>query len=101
MIIVSQEKMMVYNFENIEAIGIGNPLENNEGKFPILIDTTSDNQYPIAEYKTKERAKEVLQEIIKTYQVLETIKSQPDLKIQKEILEKTNADIFVYKMPLE
>jgi hypothetical protein len=64
MIIVSQEKMMFYNFENIEAIGIGKPLENNDGKFPILIDTTSGNQYPIAEYGSEERAKEVLQAML-------------------------------------
>lgn len=64
MIIVSQDKTMIFNFNNIETIGIGNPLENINGKFIILAETTSDNQYPIGEYKTEERAKEVLNEII-------------------------------------
>lgn len=67
MIIVSQDKKMILNFKNIEAIGIGNPLEDKDGKFKILIETTSDNQYPIAEYETEERAKEVLQEIVEEY----------------------------------
>ena len=67
MIIVNQDKTMIFNYKNIETIGIGNPLENDDGKFAILIETISDNQYPIALYETEERAKEVLQEIINTY----------------------------------
>ena len=69
MIIISQDKTMILNCENIEAIGIGNPLENNNGKFKILCDTTSDNQYTIAGYEKEERAKEVLQEIISKYKI--------------------------------
>lgn len=69
MIIISQDKTMILNFEYIETIEIGNPLENNDGKFKILCDTTSDNQYTIAEYETEERAKEVLQEIISKYKI--------------------------------
>lgn len=65
MVIVSQDKTMILNYENIEAIGIGNPLENDEGKFTILVDTISDNQYKIAKYDTEERTKEVLQELLK------------------------------------
>lgn len=67
MVIMNQDKTMLLNFENIEAIGIGNPLENSDGKFQILVETTSDNQYPIAEYGTEERAKEVLQNIASAY----------------------------------
>ncbi len=67
MVIVNQDKTMMLNFENIEAIGIGNPLENSDGKFQILVDTTSDNQYSIAEYGTEERAKEVLESIAVAY----------------------------------
>ena len=67
MIIVNQDKTMIFNYKNIETIGIGNPLENDDGKFAILIETISDNQYPIALYETEERAKEVLQEIISKY----------------------------------
>lgn len=74
MVILSQDKTMILNFENIEAIGIGNPLENNDGKFQILVETISDNQYPIAEYGTEERAKEILEDITrlhrKSFQVI-------------------------------
>lgn len=69
MVIISQDKTMILNFEYIETIEIGNPLENNDGKFKILCDTTSDNQYTIAGYEKEERAKEVLQEIINKYKI--------------------------------
>lgn len=64
MIIVSQCKDTIINFKNIEILGIGNPLEDDNGKFKILANTIIENQYVIAKYKTEERAKEVLQEII-------------------------------------
>ena len=68
MIIVSQDKELILNFENIEAIGIGNPLEDDDGMFKVLASTASDNEYTLGKYKTEERAKEVLQEITKAYQ---------------------------------
>lgn len=67
MIIISQDKTMILNFKNIEAIGIGNPLEDKDGKFKILCNTTSDNQYTMAEYETEERAKEILEDLIRLY----------------------------------
>ncbi|MFR2207177.1 MAG: hypothetical protein ACLS59_06530 [Clostridia bacterium] len=72
MVIISQDKTMILNFEYIETIEIRNPLENNDGKFKILCDTTSDNQYTIAEYEKEKRAKGVLQEIIKSYREYRT-----------------------------
>lgn len=72
MIIVSQCKDTIINFKNIEILGIGNPLEDDEGKFKILANTIIENQYVIAKYKTEERAKEVLQEIIKSYRYYRT-----------------------------
>lgn len=67
MIIVSQDKELILNFENIDAIGIGNPLDDDNGMFKVFASTTSDNEYTLGKYKTEERAKEVLQEIIKVY----------------------------------
>lgn len=67
MIIVSQDKDLILNFKNTDAIGIGKPLDNDNGMFKILASTTSDNEYILGKYSTKERAKEVLQEIIKVY----------------------------------
>lgn len=35
MIILSQDKDVIVNFDNVENIWIKNPLENDEGKFEI------------------------------------------------------------------
>lgn len=91
MIIISQDKTMILNFEYIETIEIGNPLENNDGKFKILCDTTSDNQYTIAEYEKEKRAKGVLQEIIKSYREYRTAVVDG----YTNVLEET----AVYEMP--
>ena len=74
MIIVSQDKDTVVNFDNIEIIGIGNPLEDDNGKFKILANTTSDSQYTLGQYDTEERAKEVLIEIVANYYNYELMK---------------------------
>lgn len=103
--IVNQDKTMILNFENIEVIGIGNPLENNDGKFKILVETTSDNQYPIAEYETEERAKEVLQEIVKQKAMFALFRTAPTGgKEQTEMLEKFAQKKIIldtYEMPKE
>lgn len=99
MIIISQDKTMILNFENIEAIGIGNPLEENEGKFKILCDITSDNQYTMAEYETEERAKEVLKDIISRYEAIELCKREYSIS---NILGYTLGDYTpIYEMPEE
>lgn len=67
MIIVSQDKELILNFENIDAIEIGNPLEYDDGMFKVFAITTSDNEYTLGKYETEKRAKEVLQEIMKKY----------------------------------
>lgn len=66
MIIISQEKDVIVNFDNVENIWINNPLENDEGKFEIRAESYSNNML-IGEYKTEERAKEVLKEIVFKY----------------------------------
>lgn len=61
MIIVSQNKKNIYNFDNVKSIDIvGNEIYISD-------DILSDMGTCIANYKTEERAKEVLQEIIKSY----------------------------------
>ena len=67
MIIVSQDKDLILNFKNIDAIGIGNPLEYVDGMFKVFASTTSDNEYTLGRYSTEERGKEVLEEIMKKY----------------------------------
>lgn len=61
MIIVSQNKKNIYNFDNVKSIDIlGNEIYISD-------DILSDMGTCIAHYETEERAKEVLQEIILTY----------------------------------
>lgn len=60
MIIVSQDKDWIFNFDNATSIGIDEEnilkIINTAGKWNIL-----------GKYKTRERAKEVLQEIVQKY----------------------------------
>lgn len=103
MLIVSQDKEMILNYKNIEAIGIGNPLENDNGNFVILVETISDNQYPIAEYKTEERAKEVLQEIIDTYKGKTLVQFQSILGDKKlnELIQEYGNETIIYDKSAE
>jgi len=61
MIIISQDKKSVYNFDNVKSIDIlGNEVY-------IIDDILSDIGVKIAEYETEVRAKEVLRNIIDLY----------------------------------
>ena len=59
MIIVSQDREHIVNFNNIKEIRI-----NSYNS--LMIDIYSDYKLQLGHYKTEERAKEVLQEIIQT-----------------------------------
>lgn len=98
MLIVNQDRTMNFNYDNIETIGIGNPLENDDGKFLILIETVSDNQYTIAKYDTEERAKEILEEISFAYANMEMIKI-PKIDIHQVIPAIEMVRNICYKMP--
>lgn len=63
MIIVSQDKDAILNFDNIEAIRLITPIEDNKRNL-IAIDMLNGERYSVAKYETEERAKEILQEII-------------------------------------
>ena len=62
MIIISQDKTEIINFNNIESIWI---CSDEEGIF--TIEATADTNTSLGEYATKERAKEVLEEIVESY----------------------------------
>lgn len=102
MIIVSQDKEIVITYENVEALGVGNPLENNNGLFPIIANVISDNQYILGGYETEERAKEILQEIVNHYynyeltKVYEMPKEQKMVKQRKEE-EKMGTNYYAVK----
>lgn len=87
MIIISQDKKSIYNFDNIKSIDV---LEN---EIFLTDDILEDSGVNIAEYKTEERAKEVLQEIIKGYRHYRTAECDG----YTNVLEET----AVFEMPEE
>lgn len=90
MLILSQDQSFILNFDNIESIEIGN-FEENRGRGIIYARLTSDYFYTIGEYSTEERAKEVLQEIIKAYKESGSVKIdnvQAENKVVYEMPEK-------------
>ena len=64
MIIVSQDRDVVINFNSITKLWIQNPLENDDGEFTIIAEDEWLEER-LGFYKTEERAKEVLQETVK------------------------------------
>ena len=71
MLILSQDKKEIVNLNNVESISIWKPIDNEK---KCTIQSISNNNITLAVYDTEERAKEVLQEIIKAY--IENKKSQ-------------------------
>lgn len=80
MIIVSQDKMEIFNFDEIFRLYVDNwsneEFATEPNCFCIKAEKSSDNMICtfLGEYKTEERAKEILQEIVKA--TIETRKSQ-------------------------
>ena len=74
MIIISQDKEKIVNFSNIQEMNIEEWSTMKEGKviwfYVINAEKSKDYQTEIGRYSTKERAKEVLQEILERYDVL-------------------------------
>ena len=90
MIIVSQDKKSIYNFDNIKSVDIV------ENEVYITDDILMDEGVKIGEYTTEERAKEVLKEIIGKYMEYATIANIAgnDIRQIYEIPKK-------YEMPKE
>ena len=91
MIIVSQDKVANINYNNIEAIYM---LKKDD---KIEINVRGNYDYTIGKYKTEERAKEVLQEIIKTYVLTEQYKVEDERTRIKLMME----GVLLYEMPKE
>lgn len=66
MIIVNQDRTIMLNFDNVDNIKV-EKLPMNETGYKIVIETNYNYLDRFALYDTEERAKEVLQEIIKRY----------------------------------
>ena len=62
MIIVSQDKKSIYNFDNVKSI------DRLRNEIYITDEILADEGASIAKYNTEERAKEVLEEIIDSLQ---------------------------------
>lgn len=84
MIIVSQGKDELVNFDRIESIWI----DVEEGR--VTIEATADTNSTLGTYSTEERAKEVLQEIIKVYL---------DCNVEKVLAEYAYVKNIVFEMP--
>lgn len=90
MIIVSQDKNAIINFDNINEIRVTNT------KDIIMFDNTyrssDDCSDKLGTYETEERAKEVLREIIRKYESSTAKLGKNYISLEYE---------FVYKMPEE
>lgn len=67
MIIVSQDKDNIVNFDNIVSIGINDFDIDRETTFQRITAETMGTTTVLGDYKTESRAKEVLQEIVIVY----------------------------------
>ena len=78
MIIVSQDKNIVVNFDNVANINIekcyNESIREEDFTFDILVFIVSSGLVRIGKYKTQERAKEVLQEIVNAIECWEDLK---------------------------
>ena len=93
MLILSQDKETIINFENITRASIVPPVEKGY-KYSIAINGCLDLGY----YTSKERAKEVLQEIILHYKATETFKAVSN-KISDQVSCIAIKQGFVYEIP--
>ena len=89
MIIVSQDKEEIVNFDKVESIWI---CSDEEGRF--TIEATAHTNATLGTYDTEERAKEILQDIWEFYETVERYKSSNGMAI---VFEKS----YVYEIPKE
>lgn len=102
MIIVSQDKERIVNFNNIQDIRIEEYGTHIKTKKIYKIFSGNFEGYVslLGTYETKERAKEVLQEIIKEYKATEAFKACAD-RIADKVGAIAIEEGFAYEMPLE
>ncbi len=99
MIIVSQDKEIIINYDNLDYITIG---KNEEEEYAVMIHSINNEEFPVGIYNSEKRVKEILQEIIKTYKTTEGYKCSNNLSFHKELIEdaeRNNRDVFLYVMP--
>lgn len=89
MLIVSQDREEILNFENIENIWIS----AEERKF--AIEATADTNTTLGYYKTKERAKEIIAQIVELYEKCQIVVDERNRLVN--YVQKPK----VYRMPEE
>ena len=87
MIILSQNKMMLINFDNISGIVIRK--NNEDNMWQLQCKANEENKRILGKYKTEERAKEVLEVIFDFFEVSQRMCNSNFFS------ERT----FTYKMP--
>lgn len=93
MIILSQDKTEIINFDNIMNISISDCEKEGFLVAAGFIVGRDDNYRDLGYYKTEERAKEVLQEIIKKYDLGMCRLGKTFMSLEKYE--------FIYEMPEE
>lgn len=101
MIIVSQDKKTIVNFDNVIYANI-RKLPPNEIGYAIRMYTFESNFERFALYDTEEKAKEVLSEIYGKYSDWQTIRMVRNEEIQAKLINGDKNNYFdVYIMPEE
>lgn len=91
MIIVSQDKRTIVNFKRINYIEI---TKKDDNSYTIYLNFADSDWKNIGDYKTEERAEEVLKEVIRFYEVCNRYKYSYSTNL---FFEKR----FIYEMPKE
>lgn len=73
MIIVNQEKTYLVNFNNVCQVSLA--VDEEETEYAIAVQTVDKEEIIMGIYKTEERAKEVLQEIVNAMECWEDFKA--------------------------
>ena len=97
MIIVSQDKEKIVNFDNLTQVYITQ--DEEETAYFIRFETVDSLYDDLGKYETEERAKEVLQEIYKNYADFELIRCIEDKFQQHLIVGNKNKYFDIYEMP--
>ena len=105
MIIVSQDRKTIVNFNQARGIWIDNEISDKTDIANIMIEICADGEL-LGEYKTEERAKKILEEVIKCYANTEQYKclsSMPNCATEEKVnvLNELAENAFVYEMPKE
>lgn len=95
MIIVSQDKEKIINFDNMTRVYI--TFDEGDDDVCIRAETVDSLFENLGYYKTEGRAKEVLQEIVKTYVLTEQYKVEDERTRINLMME----GILLFEMPAE